>query len=198
MKVRSNSASHSPKSPAGAFSLAAGVFLMALAFAQPAEAARRLPLLNGADILYRVAPLPPEYGGDGLMLGYKCGQLSVLGANIFNSNCRLVAMPDETSYALLPSELVERLAQDPRFQFDQTQRSWWHRYGFWGPVTALGVFFALALIWALIAWVTEGIRGRRIAPSGDGELAAQNGPQTEPTTFSVNQTSSPAPGDPGH
>ena len=167
---------HPHRSGIWALYTASAVVFASLALAPPAQAARRVALLGGADVLYPVAPLPSEFGGSGVTLGYKCNRLSLLGASIWNSHCRLVAMPDESTYALLPAELANHLEQDPRFQFAKAQRGLWDRYGFWGPVSALGLLVAAlvlsALLSALLAAVNAVFQGKRKQAQAVGEPQA--------------------------
>lgn len=124
--------------------------------AAPARAAVRLPvIIQIGEVFYPVAPLPADVSDKPLMAGYKCGHLGVFWANVWTSNCRLVAMIDDHSWGPLPIALSARRAADARYGFDQEQRGLWHRYAFWGPVALVVGGLAAVLLMALLRVLGE-------------------------------------------
>ncbi|TCM68147.1 hypothetical protein EC844_106131 [Acinetobacter calcoaceticus] len=107
--------------------------------------AKGLLIFNTGEELFEISAFPKELTQQytelaALKVGYKCSHFGILWADIRTWDCTLVAVDpaDENAYIDLPEDIVAQLKQNPDYQENKMQRSFWNHYGIY--------FFILIII----------------------------------------------------
>ncbi len=115
------------------------VCVLMVAFAMPSVAsAKGFGFISHGDELVEVGPIPEA---PGRVVGSLCQHVSVLWANIYTWNCRLVVTDKELQkYMEIPEPLQQEF--EARYSVANAQRDVWAKYGIF---VLIGLFGLMAL-----------------------------------------------------
>jgi hypothetical protein len=106
-----------------------------------------LIIINTGNIIYPVAPIPPELAElsedpdiEDWKLGYKCNRIGIFNANLWSWGNELVLYKGKT-YSEIPPEIRQVLETD--YPFSEAERSIWNRYGI--VISVLIIVFLTAI-----------------------------------------------------